>query len=190
MKPAFIWIVNNKTQDEFVQQTQDWLDFAKKHRFLIKSFLNIDSMTDSEIIESVIKEMNGQLTTLIGFESYKVISNSISTAIQIVSEFSNAGGKIFNLSYAIHSLVEIPRDQIFSMLKIDDFLFLEEDDIPFLLSYSQKDVTITDLIFFLCEIKNTIEQSDLDNFSSSAIVDEIRHAMIFAQLIENKTTTE
>lgn len=190
MKPVFIWIVNIKTQDEFVQQKQDWLDFAKKHRFLIKSFLNIDSMTDSEIIESIINEMDGQQTTLIGFESYKTISNSISTAIQIVSEFSNAGGKIFNLSYAIHSLIEIPRDQIFSMLKIDDYLFLQEDDIPFLLSYSQKDVTIEDLIYFLCEIKNTIEQTDFDNFSSCAIVDEIRHAMILAQLIENKNGAE
>jgi hypothetical protein len=184
MNDSLIWIVNTATQDEFNQQLFDWKKFASEYGLTITLFINIHEKSVSEIVEAVASEVKKHGTTRIGLESYKVLSRKISEALQIASLFVTTGIKIFTVSYANPPLVEIPNKSIYTMLKQDDFLDIEEDDLPFLIS--NHDATMQDLIFLLCGVKTTLETIDITEWSEKAIIGDIRHAILLAELIQNK----
>jgi hypothetical protein len=179
----FIWIINVESQKEFNRQTEEWLEFSETYNFKIKVFLNIHAKSETEIISSLSREMENQETASIGFESYNILSHSISQAIRLASEIVNEGGQIFNVSYANPPLVEIPKGQPFFMLKIDDFLVMEPEDIPFIISYADKNITIETLIYYLSGLQASLVLGDFDQDSSDSAIAGIRRAIILGQLL-------
>lgn len=187
MNEKYIWVVRTDLKSELDQQTDDWMELASEQAFSIASIINIHGRSVVEFIETLHEEMEKQAVHSIAFESYTTLSQAIGQAMNIATAIIEAGGKIFVFSPAVHALVEIPKDKLHFLLSVDDFIVLKEEDMPFLLSYADKEIKLQTLIYHLTLLKATLELQAIEEWSMSSIIREIRHAILLAQLIQLKS---